>query len=253
MLVVRAAAISDVGRARRLNEDSFAIEPEQGLYLVADGMGGHGHGEVASRLAARTVRESLGRGRRRRGRRSSMASRLKKAIAAANRQVLEEVERDVSLQGMGTTLVALVLEGERAVVAHVGDSRAYRFRDGRLEPLTSDHTWVREQVSAGRISETQARSHPFKSVVTRALGGEPGVEVETLELSVQPGDLLLLCSDGLTTMLTDDKIGECLGETAPPAEICRALVRAANAEGGRDNITVLLLAIEESDGGDQPP
>ncbi len=253
MLEVKACALSDVGRSRRRNEDFFAIDEEKGIYLVADGMGGHGHGEVASRLAVAAIgdflrqstgrrRWGLGRGSREEGR----EARLRDAIDVANRKVLRAVERDRSLLGMGTTLVAMLLDGERATIAHVGDSRAYRWRENRLTQLTDDHTWVNEQVSAGNISETQARSHPFKSVVTRALGGAREVEVEVCEVEVAAGDRYLLCSDGLTGMITDERIAEYLRSRSALDEICRALVDEANRAGGRDNITVLILAVAES-------
>jgi protein phosphatase len=134
-----------------------------------------------------------------------------------------------------------------ATVGHVGDSRAYRLRDGELELLTNDHTWVNEQVTAGNISETQARNHPFKSVVTRALGGDEEVEVEIREIQATPGDLYLLCSDGLSSMVPDDRIQEQLASGRPLEEICRDLVGEANATGGRDNVTVILVAVEEAE------
>ncbi len=252
MLTVRACALSDVGRSRRRNEDFFAIDAEKGIYLVADGMGGHGHGEVASRLAvaaiADSLEEAMSRRRWRRGRAARPGvreERLRDAIDVANRKVLKAVERDRSLLGMGTTLVALMLAGERATIAHVGDSRAYRWRENHLKLLTSDHTWVNEQVSAGNISETQARSHPFKSVVTRALGGAREVEVEVREVDVAAGDRYLLCSDGLTGMVPDELIAKHLRSREALDATCRALVEEANLAGGRDNITALVLAVEE--------
>jgi len=146
---------------------------------------------------------------------------------------------------MGTTVVGFLLDGSLAAVAHVGDSRAYRLRDGRLDQLTQDHTWVHEQVMAGFLSQEQARSHPLKNVVTRALGGEAEVIVDVREIEVRAGDLYLLCSDGLTTMLGDADIKRRLASGRGLHEICRALVNDANAKGGVDNVTVVLLAIEE--------
>lgn len=246
----RAAGLSDVGRVRTVNEDSFAVLSDAGLYVVADGMGGHGNGEVASRVAVRCVREALGAapgGQRRVGRpqpAERLSGRLTRAIREANAELLREVEDDPALSGMGTTLVALLVDGAQGAIAHVGDSRAYRLRDGVCELLTHDHTWVAEQVSAGNISESQARDHPFKSVVTRALGTDAEVEVELLELSPAAGDRYLLCSDGLTAMLSDEQIDERLaGETSPEA-VCRQLVRDANAGGGLDNITVVVVSVE---------
>src|SRR4029450_11279934 len=147
--------------------------------------------------------------------------------------------------GMGTTVVGLLLAGATAAVAHVGDSRAYRLRDGRLEQLTQDHTWVNEQVGAGFLSKEQARSHPLKNVVTRALGGESDVLVDVRELDVRPGDLYLLCSDGLTGMVSDADIRARLAADKSLHEICRALINDSNARGGIDNVTVVLLSVEE--------
>jgi protein phosphatase len=252
-LAIRACGLSDVGRNRAVNEDSFAIEAQLGLYLVADGMGGHGHGDVASQLAVESVRGSLVRdgasARRRWSRRSSSPTsqqRLRTALTRANDRLLLAVEEKQSLTGMGTTLVALLVDGSRAVVAHVGDSRAYRLSAGKLELLTKDHTWVAEQVTAGNLSEEQARSHPFKSVVTRALGGDREVSVELTEVELIPGDLYLLCSDGLTGMVGDDRIHRRLADSPSPQEACRGLVYDANRGGGKDNITALVLAVEEA-------
>jgi PPM family protein phosphatase len=172
---------------------------------------------------------------------------LEMAVRRAHDNVLTAISKDGSLHGMGTTVVGLLLAGPTAAVAHVGDSRAYRLRDGRLDQLTQDHTWVHEQVVAGLLSNEQARSHPLKNVVTRALGGESDVVVDVREVQVEPGDLYLLCSDGLTGMLSDADIRERLGSGRSLHEICRALVNEANARGGLDNVTVVLLAVEDAD------
>lgn len=172
---------------------------------------------------------------------------LKMAVRRAHDNVLTAISKDGSLHGMGTTVVGLLLAGPTAAVAHVGDSRAYRLRDGRLDQLTQDHTWVHEQVLAGLLSQEQARSHPLKNVVTRALGGESEVLVDIREVQVRPGDLFLLCSDGLTGMLSDSEIRDRLGSGRSLHEICRSLVNEANARGGLDNVTVVLLAIEDAD------
>lgn len=172
---------------------------------------------------------------------------LKMAVRRAHDNVLTAISKDGSLHGMGTTVVGLLLAGPTAAVAHVGDSRAYRLRDGRLDQLTQDHTWVHEQVVAGLLSNEQARSHPLKNVVTRALGGESEVVVDVREVQVQPGDLYLLCSDGLTGMLSDADIRDRLGSGRSLHEICRSLVNEANARGGLDNVTVVLLAVEDGD------
>lgn len=175
---------------------------------------------------------------------------LKSAVRKAHDNVLTAISKDGSLQGMGTTVVGMLLAGPTAAVAHVGDSRAYRLRNGRLDQLTQDHTWVHEQVMAGLLSQEQARSHPLKNVVTRALGGESDVLVDVREVQVQPGDLYLLCSDGLTGMLSDGEICARMASGRSLHEICRSLVNEANARGGLDNVTVVLLSVEEADDGE---
>ncbi len=240
-----ACARSDVGRVRTTNEDFYAVRPELGLYLVADGMGGHGNGEVASRLAmlaacryfkaARSqVQAVAGEG--------ILEGLVRESLLAANRAILAAVESDPLLSGMGATAVALVEAGSQAVIAHVGDSRAYRFRNGTLELLTQDHTWVNEQVTMGELTLEAARQHPFRNVVTRALGGEALVSVDVSRHSVEPGDLFLLCTDGLTAVLEESQIAQALEDGPDPEPTCRRLIQLANRGGGPDNVTVLLVA-----------
>jgi serine/threonine protein phosphatase PrpC len=255
MLRIKACGLSDVGLTRAHNEDYFEIDPQHRLYVVADGMGGHSHGEVASQLAVTAIREFIAKSADRDttwpfGMESDLAHHsnlLKMAVRTAHDNVLRAISKDGSLYGMGTTVVGLLLSGSSAAVAHVGDSRAYRLRDGRLEQLTQDHTWVNEQVVAGFLSREQARTHPLKNVVTRALGGESDVLVDVREMEVLPGDLFLLCSDGLTGMLSDADIRERLGARTSLHEICRSLVNDSNARGGIDNVTVVVLAAEEDE------
>ena len=252
MARVSAWGATDRGLARTHNEDCFEIDREQNLFLVADGMGGHRHGEVASRLAVDTIRTFLGQiaggdatmptlPEARLGRQSNL---LKMALRLAHDEVIRAIREDRRLAGMGTTVVALSLDGDVASVAHVGDSRAYLVRDGALELLTQDHTWVNEQVTAGFLSSDQARSHPLKNVVTRALGGDSRLEVDVREVAVEPGDLFLLCSDGLTTMLSDREIERSADSDRSPRQVCDALVEAANRRGGLDNVTVVALRVE---------
>lgn len=248
---IRCSAQSDVGRGRSLNEDSFAVDGDRGLFVVADGMGGHGNGEVASRIVADVVRDRLAtaatRGLSWGSTKGNGGQRLRQALEEANKKVLEVARGDSSLAGMGATAVVVTIEdGGEAYLANVGDSRAYRLRSGSLNQLTDDHTWVREQVSAGLLSETQALRHPFRSVVTRALGGDEDVVVDVKELDPSPGDLYLLCSDGLTAVLGDDEICALLEAREPLPTLCRRLVDAANERGGPDNITVILVAVEEA-------
>ena len=258
-LLAKASGLSDVGVIRSHNEDCFDIDPEHQVFVVADGMGGHSHGEIASKLAVEAIREFVERttdddstlpfdldpqlGRH--------GNRLRAAIRVAHDRVLRAIRQDASLHGMGTTVVGLLLDGDSAAIAHVGDSRAYRLRDGNLELLTQDHTWVNEQVVAGFLSEEQARAHPLKNVVTRALGGEAEVEIDVREWPTRSGDVFLLCSDGLTTMLTDDEILSRLKASDRLEEACNRLVRDANARGGYDNVSVVLVRVAaESDAED---
>ena len=257
MLRIKACGLSDVGLTRAHNEDYFEIDPQHRLYVVADGMGGHSHGEVAAQLAVNSIREFIARSADRDttwpfGMEDGLARHsnlLKMSLRIAHDHVLRAISKDGSLYGMGTTVVGLLLSGSTAAVAHVGDSRAYRLRADRLEQLTEDHTWVHEQVVAGFLSQEQARTHPLKNVVTRALGGESDVQVDVREIETAPGDLFLLCSDGLTGMLSDADIRDRLASGRSLHEICRTLINDSNARGGIDNVTVVLLAIEE-DGGD---
>lgn len=258
MLRVKACGLSDVGLTRAHNEDYFEIDPGHRLYVVADGMGGHNHGEVASQLAVNAIHDFIKKTADRDttwpfgmdNRLERHSNLLKMAVRIAHENVLREISKDGSLYGMGTTVVGFMLSGRVAAVAHVGDSRAYRLRRGKLEQLTQDHTWVHEQVVAGFLSKEQARSHPLKNVVTRALGGESDVMVDVRELEVEPGDLFLLCSDGLTGMLSDPDIRDCMSSGESLHEICRDMVEEANARGGIDNVTVVLLAIEEAPEGE---
>ncbi len=259
MIRIHACGLSDVGLARAHNEDAFGLDHRHGLYVVADGMGGHSHGEVAAQIAVDAIRDYVERAidhdttwpfvyDTRLMRHSNL---LKTAVRLAHDKVLRAIRDDDSLHGMGTTVVGFLLNKSTAAVAHVGDSRAYRFRGGQLEQLTQDHTWVHEQVVAGFLSKEQARAHPLKNVVTRALGGESDVAVDVREIEVQPGDVYLLCSDGLTTMLSDREIHERLGAGKTLEETCRGLVTAANGRGGFDNVTVVLLGVEEdAEGGE---
>ena len=229
---------SDTGRQRTANEDSyFAREP---LFAVADGMGGAQAGEVASRIAAEAF-EPAERG-------SEAAEAFLRTIAErANRQIHSLAQHDASRSGMGTTLTAAVLDGDDVVIGHVGDSRAYRLRDGELKLLTSDHSLVEELRKQGRLTDEQAEDHPQRSIITRALGPEPDVEVDTMTYSARPDDVYLICSDGLTTMIKEPEVARILTEAPNLEEATKQLVEAANVAGGRDNITVVAFRVEEGE------
>ncbi len=240
---IEAAAHSHTGSVRATNEDSFGYCLDAGAFVVCDGMGGAAAGEIASRLAVDTLIERMCSAERD----AHTQSVLEDAIEAANRLVYVRSEKDTALHGMGTTLVAAVVVGRRAVIAHVGDSRCYLFRGGELLRQTNDHSLVDEQVRLGQLTQDQADRSPLRNVITRAIGTQKTVAPETSEIDLEPGDLLLLCSDGLTRELSDERIVEMLKEMTRSQEdadaISRSLVEAANDAGGHDNITAVLVAI----------
>ncbi len=241
---LRAYGLTDVGRVRDSNEDQFFVDETLGLYAVADGMGGHAAGEIASEIAIRALVDSVrqacdapaGPDA------SGAGEHLEKAIASANRLICEATAGHDDRRGMGTTVVALLALPDRAVIAHVGDSRAYLLRDGQLRLLTSDHSWVNEQVRLGILSASDAHRHPMRNVVTRALGTRGEVRADLIDEPLQERDAFLLCSDGLNVMLEDDAIRDILLASAgDPEAACRSLVAAANGEGGDDNTTVIVV------------
>lgn len=227
---------SDTGRQRRANEDSFFVRAP--LFVVADGMGGAQAGEVASRLAAETFAGGLPDD-------GTPEQRLEVRVRDANTRIHAVSQEDRALNGMGTTLTAAYLDGDELSLAHVGDSRAYLLRDGELTRLTRDHTLVDELVRRGELTEQEAAEHPQRSIITRALGPEPDIDIDLHTHRMQAGDLLLLCSDGLTGMISEDEVAGILGGAGSLGDAGRALVHAANEAGGRDNITVVLFRLEE--------
>jgi PPM family protein phosphatase len=234
---VRAGAATDIGLVREGNEDSYLVE--QPLFVIADGMGGHRGGEVASRLAVETIEALFRRGE----------GALSEQVQEANRAVFERSTIDRAVAGMGTTLTAALVEEDRARLAHVGDSRAYLFRGGEMRMLTEDHTLVHRMVQQGEITEAEAERHPQRSVVTRALGIERSIPVDEIVVDLEPGDRLLLCSDGLTSMVDDDAVGRILSAEPDPQRAAEALVEAANDGGGVDNTTVIVIAVDDVDSG----
>ena len=237
-----AAAVSDRGRKRASNEDAFGYSIEQGVYIVCDGMGGAAAGEIASSLAVDEVMRLFTN----RAVDTSLETLIDQAITAANEAIYSRSQVNPKLNGMGTTLVALVVEERRIRVVNIGDSRCYRRRAGHLEQVSQDHSLVDEQVRLGRMTAAEALRSPLRNVITRALGTQSRVTPDIFELEAEPGDLFLLCSDGLTRELPDSKIESLL--SAEPAvtgptlvDLCSRLVEAANEAGGGDNITCLLL------------
>jgi PPM family protein phosphatase len=229
--------ITDPGRKRRRNEDAYVIEPP--LFAVADGMGGAQAGEVASRLAAAALKES--------GVERGGEERIVSVIQEANRRIYDRSNADPNASGMGTTMTVALVENGQVAFGHVGDSRAYLIRDGMMEQLTEDHSLVAELMRSGKLSPEEAETHPQRSVITRALGTDPDVDVDTFTVAAQTGDVFLLCSDGLTTMVSNETILDLVeSNRASMDKALRALVGAANKGGGEDNITV--VAFEITDG-----
>jgi PPM family protein phosphatase len=226
---------SDTGRQRRANEDSFFVRAP--LFVVADGMGGAQAGEVASRLAAETFASGLPDD-------GTSEQRLETRVREANARIHELSQEDRALNGMGTTLTAAYLDGDELALAHVGDSRAYLLRDGELSRLTRDHTLVEELVRRGELTEQEAAEHPQRSIITRALGPEPDIDIDLHTHRARAGDVVLLCSDGLTGMIGEDEVADILARAGSLGDAGRALVAAANDAGGRDNITVVLFRLE---------
>jgi PPM family protein phosphatase len=236
--LLTAAGVTDRGRVRRVNEDAFVSRPEAGVFVVCDGMGGAAAGETASRLAADTAASVLVTS-------GQSGGAMREAVRQANAAVYERARQDPQLEGMGTTLVALRLEEPAACVAHVGDSRCYRWRDGLLHRLTQDHSLVEEQVRIGRMTREQARRSPMQNVITRAVGTRSEVVADVQELPLQRGDVFLLASDGLTRELSDAALSAILASCGDDLQAaCERMVADANAAGGRDNITCILVRVE---------
>ena len=237
---IRGFALSDVGRVRRENQDSAGFFPDRRLFVVADGMGGHAGGKQASELAVRTIDERF---RPEAAAVEESHRSLVQAIREANGRIVGCAAGEAALRGMGTTLVALLLgEDARGFVVHVGDSRAYRLRDDSLDVLTADHSVVGDLLRNHDISEDEARSHPYRHVLTRALGAAEQIEPEVTPIEARPGDVFVLCSDGVSGMVSPDELKAILVEHRDdPAALCRRLIEAANAAGGKDNATAIAV------------
>ena len=243
MRLGRTAALSHAGRKRRQNEDAYVLEPP--LFAVADGMGGARAGEIASSLAAAALQESDGNG-------ASGEARVAALIEEANRRVFRRASEDREASGMGTTMTVALVEGDRVTIGHVGDSRAYLIREGRLEQLTDDHSLVAELVRSGKLTPEEAEIHPQRAVITRAVGTEPDVDVDTFSVQGEAGDLFLICSDGLTDMVDEATILDAVEQNRGDLKsAAKALVNAANRVGGEDNITVVFFELTAVEPGEQ--
>lgn len=247
---LRAGVATNVGLVRELNEDAYGFRPEQGLFVVCDGMGGAPAGEVASQIAVDTILEQLSASARGASRSTSPGERylpqtsdLVGAVCRSNQFIYSQAQTDRRQAGMGTTVVGAWIEHNIASIAHVGDSRAYLWHDHHLEPLTRDHSLVESQVHAGLLDRDQSLRSEQQNILLRALGREPEVEVDVNEVTVQPGDYVLLCSDGLTRMISEQDLAETIERWRDPQRICESLVEAANTNGGRDNITVVVVEV----------
>lgn len=247
MKIGQHAGLTDTGRTRLRNEDAFMRSPP--LFVVADGMGGAQAGALAAHIAVSVFEGAAG------AEAPDAASRLQALVQEANRQIFARSQDDPSLTGMGTTTTAALVEGSQVMIAHVGDSRAYRIRDGTMTQLTDDHSLVAELVRGGRLTPNEAELHPQRSVITRALGTGESVTADLLSVEGRPGDIFMLCTDGLTTMLSDQTITDTIVEARGAEEAAETLVKAANRGGGEDNITVLLFDLVDDawQPGEQPP
>jgi protein phosphatase len=255
--MIEAFGRTDVGRRRKVNEDAFVVAPESRLYAVCDGMGGHNAGEVASRIAIETLGDFVERSGVEKeitwpwGLESDLsleANRLKTAVRLANSQVFQTADSREELTGMGTTVVAALVSGDVMTLCSAGDSRCYLVRDGVLRQLTQDDSWVSAALGEGILNSDDVERHPLRNVITKAVGARDSIELDIVEQKLQPGDVALLCSDGLHGMVNDEEIARLLlSDLDSLEEASRRLVDAANEAGGRDNVTVLLLRYSEGD------
>jgi PPM family protein phosphatase len=249
-----SSGLSDVGRVRTNNEDSFRIVEPLNLFILSDGMGGEAHGEVASAMAVDVINKYCEAEREDSGATvldevpaniSSQTRRLKNAVAKANFQIFQSAQKNPEQRGMGATITALWLKDTLLSIAHVGDSRAYLLRNGNLQQLTNDHSLVAEQVRRGLITPQQAEESEMQSVLLRALGAHPEVEIDVDEVEITPRDVLLLCSDGLTRMVTEPEIAGALQAETVPSAAAERLIALANENGGVDNVTVIVVRFED--------
>lgn len=237
---MRVGSLTDIGKVREINQDSFAVDLETGLFLVADGMGGHAAGEKASQTAVEIITEKIkaGAGAASNG---QLLDLLQNSIQEANREIINASMEDQSMRGMGTTATVLVTRGNQVYVGHVGDSRAYMVRNRRIDQITDDHSIVAQLVRARAITPQEAARHPYRNVITRCLGMQVDVEADTQQRELKAGDRLLICSDGLSGLVSDDEMLQHVLSSTDPQQTCQELVNLANDRGGNDNITVVLV------------
>jgi PPM family protein phosphatase len=250
MLKWRAAARTDAGCQRQRNEDNYYVSPDNRVFAVADGMGGAVGGAKASKLAVEAVEKRWKDIPPPVGDREGIKAWLLETVSMANSAVWQEAEDDSTVRGMGTTIVVAVqAEGDILEIAHVGDSRAYLVRDGKPILLTNDHSVVQEMVRAGRLTEEQARINPYKNLITRCLGHEEKVEIDQTPVEVKPHDWVVLCSDGLPTVLRDEQISDVTGDRHEPDVVCEELVKQTLDGGAPDNVTVVVIQYLDEDSG----
>ena len=247
------AARTDVGMIRSGNEDNFTVDasPSRGLFIVADGMGGHAAGEVASEMAVQIVQRELSSVRDLDG--EDVVQLVANSLKHANRAIHERTLTEVDKQGMGTTASVLLVSGGRYLIGQVGDSRVYLLRDGSFAQLTKDHSYVQEQVDAGFLTPEQARYHPYSNVITRCVGAGQDVEPDIYRGEVRAGDIYLVASDGLTGMVDDRRLAQLLASRAEPERKVQALISEANGRGGLDNITAIIVQVLETDPASDDP
>ncbi|MBI1823503.1 MAG: Stp1/IreP family PP2C-type Ser/Thr phosphatase [Nitrospirae bacterium] len=241
---IKVSALSDIGKVRKGNEDSWGAFPDTSLYIVADGMGGHKAGDIASKLAVETIYQVLRERKQLQEVQFEQISHyLNESIQKANFKIFSEGKKNPGQSGMGTTVVATWIHADHASIAYVGDSRAYLFRKNNLRQVTSDHTLVNDYLAKGLLQESEIEHHPLRHVLSRAVGPQEQVEVDFLNLPLLQGDVLLLCTDGLSNMLTKDKIEEILNGPEDLESKNKRLIQQANDSGGSDNVTAMLIEV----------
>lgn len=245
--MMKAVGKTDVGNARENNEDGYYLQNDDGLklFIVADGMGGHNAGEVASSLAIRSVVDYFEKNYKYIIKDDfEIIEFIKKAMTEGNSEVFKKATLDESMSGMGTTLTLLLIENNKYFIGHIGDSRVYLIREGKIRQISNDHSLVAELIRQGSITENEARVHPQRNIITRALGTGNDIEIDIVFDDIKPGDIILLCTDGLTNMLTDQEILDIINES-PWESACERLIKAANDKGGYDNITVVVVKVDD--------